>query len=289
MTHSKDLDPARLAALIDGRLSDADAAELRKQLAAADDDSLAAFADAVVIAGEITSNPDVAGHNSRDVIPLAPRRRPRWVLPAFASAAAIAAVTVISLSRASRSDGYPPGALATAVPSSAALPESPLWNITRGAAEQLSPRVQAVRIGVLLTDLELRTLRRDTVAREYASLSALLDGVRGADSIASAMRHAPSAATDRQALGQKALEAVDLSLARAGAYLEAARLATGVGDTSFVDRFVVTGLAVAQRSPLLDDASRSALRQAAQALGKRPRSAGDIHAVMDASLRVLTQ
>ena len=297
LTDSQHLDPARLAALIDGQLSDVEAASVRAQLAIADDDALSAFADAIAISGALAEGSAPLRGGRGIVVPiLSARKRRRWIMPSLATAAAAAAITFIAVrSGQSPSDVYRPFVLAAALPGTVGLQDAPVWGVTRGSADGVSARARAVRVGALLTDLEFSALRGDNVGPHASALATLLEDVPGSTSSIIALRQYAAArgsgrsAHDRRVLGQGAMHWVDVSLANAGAYLEAARLATASGDTSFIDRFPASDVTSLARGELLDSGSRAALRRLVGVMETRPRDVTAIHAAVEALLRLLTQ
>lgn len=122
MTDNQRIDPERLAALLDGRLGDADAAVVRAQLADADDDTLSAYADAVAVSAELgeAATPGVVSIESA-------RKARRWRTPAFAAAAAAAAVAVFMFRPSVATDVSRPALYAAALPAGATSAGSPVW------------------------------------------------------------------------------------------------------------------------------------------------------------------
>jgi len=148
VSESQRIDPERLAALIDGRLSESEAAVLRRQLAASDDATLAAFADAVVVSRELDP---ASGVQPSDVIPIrAGQSARRWTILSTAAAAVIVAAIVL---RFRTGDVYEPRQFARALPPTVSTTEGSVWGETRGLRTELSDRVLSARIGALLTDL----------------------------------------------------------------------------------------------------------------------------------------
>lgn len=287
LTDSPHIDPERLAALLDGRLDAAQAAAVRAQLATASDDILTAYADAVTVSAELT----------RDIAPISSARGGRrWLaLSSIGAVAAAALAVVVVRSERNPSAGYRPGVLAAAIPLNAPGPDAPVWGTTRGGAVTVEQRSRSVRIGALLVDLEVG-MRRDDHGRAAAgAIARLLQGVPvGATASAPLQAYADSRdatmSTDRRReLGQMALQLMDGTLADAGAYLEAARLATSSGDASFFDAAPASVLTRLERRQDLDSTTRSAVKQLISLTAARPRDAVAIHTAIEDLLRILAR
>jgi hypothetical protein len=250
------IDPERLAALLDGRLSDAEAASVRAQLADVDDDTLSAFADASAIASELGA--------SETVVPINRRRR-RWsiaVVGALAAAVLLAVVLVPRKDDSASSSEYAIAGFVSALPSNVALGDAPPWSVTRGGSV-VSPRARAARLGVLLVHLGIAQSKGtpDTAAagriaqlvgelptgapvmlelQDYANGSAMLTGDRLGQ------------------LGLEVLSMVDVTIADAGAYLEAARIASAAGDVGFFSKHPLSvRLAEIRTSGALEESERA--------------------------------
>ena len=286
LTDQQPIDPERLASLLDGRLNETEAASVREQLSRADEDTLGAYADAVAIAAELgETRPDVTPIESRQTVR-------RWQIPAFAAAAAAAAIAVFFLRPTSQSDAYPPSHFAAAIPSTATTAIGPVWGVTRGAADGVSDRARAVRVGALLTDIAFDAIRGDTSRAHILALATLLEG--SLDKSAAAQYRALAAQTkmaSRQRtdqLGRQALLAVDGPLARAGAYLEAARLATAAGDSSYFHRVSLDALTAIESDRRLDATTRTAIARVIKLLRDAPRNAATIGGAVSTLLLDLT-
>lgn len=297
MTHSPHIDPERIAALLDGRLSVAEASALRAQLAVADDDTLGAFADAAAIVVEeaTTSTPR---RDERGIVPIASARsRRRWIVPGVASAAAAAVIVAIALRTDAppTADAYAPWMYAASLPASAVLPASPAWGTSRGSGDAVALDKRAVRVGVLLTDLELETRMGRSSATTALALATLLDGIPGTTASVTALRElaatkgSPLPAKERQAVGRDILGAFDAKLTSAGAYLEAAGIAARSGDDAFFDRIPPVPLAGLAADPRLDPTSRAAARRAMTALSAHPRNHAEARAAVEELLRLLAR
>ena len=233
---SPHIDPERLAALLDGRLTTAEAALVRAQLAKADDDTIAAYADAVALIA-----PD---GSSAEVIPISSARTPRrWIAPSLAAAAVLVVAGLLVRRPASigshNAEGYQPAAFAEALTPSAVAPDDPGWSATRGGDLGVSERGRSVRIGALLTDLEIAAARGAKTTSQSAAISALLEDLTGGSLAASSLRQLDSVGTTastairRREAGRQAYGMIDGRYADIGAWLEASRVAAGLKDSTF--------------------------------------------------------
>jgi hypothetical protein len=185
-------DPERLAALLDGRLSEAQRAELLDLLASSDD-AFEAYLDAVAITEELEEAADEPG-----VIPLKQRARGRrwpdgrWLALA-AMLVGIASIPLLWRGRGA-SDLRDPGQFVTLLEAErAGLPagwNSRPWSTTRGAADPLTAQARAVRVGARLTDLELAVRARDAASTALlaAEIAALLEPVPASGPLAALYR-----------------------------------------------------------------------------------------------------
>ena len=295
MTDPHRIDPERLAALLDGRLSDAEAAEVRRQLAAADDDTLSAYADAAAVAGELAGESVGESTGKSDVVPIrsAPSARRRWLIPAAAAAAA--AIAAIIVWRPARpSNEYPPSSFAEAVPTGARAPDDPVWGRTRGAGDGIQDRARAARIGALLTDLDVDALRGDSTQQHAEALVRLIQGTLGGASVAAQLSPDSLAHLSRQTIervrGQATALIGDSAAVAAGAYLEAARIATGAGDVTFFDKRPPTPVSALMRDQTsLDPSAKDALVVFDSLAQTRPRDAARLSEAVQRLLRALTQ
>lgn len=208
-----EVDPRRLAALLDGRLDERERRALLDELAASDD-ALALYGDAAAVLREIESDtlpapgPEGDDATARHVVASKegqhttspPSARParggaheasttgrrrsfrtaRWV----AVAATVAAVAVVPMlwQRTQSGDGAPAYVAQLSTPDTG-LPlhwNGTPWATTRGPADPLPARARGVRIGARLADLELLARARDArAAKVAAELAVLLDEVPG--------------------------------------------------------------------------------------------------------------
>ena len=237
------IDPERIAALIDGKLNDAERAALMAELDASPE-AFEVFADAVAaLSDDDEEEAQPAANPPAAVIPIA-TRRPRSRL--YASIGAIAATLIVivglSLLRGSGGSTNTPQTLVAlldrpndAVPLTAAAP----WSELRGGDDGVAARARAVRIGVRLVDLELLMRSGDTAAasRVARQIGTMLDGIPAGSAAATAYRtiaDSPSATADaRQTAASFAERVAGAEGVRLGAWLEAARMATASRDSAF--------------------------------------------------------
>jgi hypothetical protein len=267
------IDAEQLAALLDGRLTDAERRALVERLAESPSD-LTAFADAASVIGELglaptdaTSEPaakpgDTPGPiqavRLEPVTPQAaisapysaaasrPRSHRRWYANA-AAAAAIAAIAILPwwVARARRLPDNMADVVALVDRLAPGLPvdwDGEPWEVTRGASADLTAAPYTARIGARLTDLEVAANAGDTTALGIAEdIARLLDAIPASgpaltiyDGIHAAADHRPEALTPLVKQGRRALTGlVDADWLEAGAWAEAARLAAARHDASF--------------------------------------------------------
>jgi hypothetical protein len=275
------IDPELLAALLDGRLGSVEAAKVRAQLANVDDDTLAAYADAAAISADLVESN--VGTPVAQRFDSAPSRR--WILPSFAAMAAVLLAVVFLRQPPSKPPRF--ADYAASVPATAGLPQTPVWGATRGSGPVTTDNGRAVRVGALLTDLEVALNRRDTVAAVIAeSMATYLGDVGGAASTAAALRAAArSDAADRDSdMRRIALEVtrfVDADLAHAGGWLEGARLAGAVGYATYARRLPAsTILETIAARPDIDPAVRDALSRVISSKGADAALAAQVTTVL---------
>jgi hypothetical protein len=266
------IDPERLAALLDGKLSEHEAASVRAELASAGDDSIAAYADAVAIAAEM-------GTGATPVIELHQRRRFRWQIPATLAAAAVALIVVNN--RLSSSRSYAPAQFALALSASSNATIEPAWSVTRGADDQIASGVQAVRLGALLTDLEVTSARGDTAAvrAQTAALARVLESLPGGAPIASSYEAIATRAgaaiptsTERRDLGKSALDLVSPSDAAMGSVAEAIRIAALARDEAALTKLVSSAKDLRGESAARVPAASQAADSLVSLLNARPHA-----------------
>jgi hypothetical protein len=235
----------RLAALLDARL-DADAhADVLSHLAT-DDEALAAYAEAAAVTRALEEEDAAAG-----VTPLRPAARVasfsgarRW--GAIAAAVGAVALAPLAWNRMQSPGLQEPGALAerlattgTALP--AGWDPSP-WGSTRSASDPMTLRARAIRIGARLVELELALRGQDpAAARTAAQVAILLGELPGSGPAVSIFRDiqdragAPWAELEplMEDAGAAAADMAGEDDVRLGAWLQAARIATGRQDINF--------------------------------------------------------
>ena len=286
MNDPQHIDPERLAALLDGRLGDAEAAVVRAQLAAADGEVQAAYADAVAVSRDAADSA---------VVPIAAARSRRWVTPAVAAIAAVLLAVVVL--RVPRGGGVTAvdGDLTeygTKLPPGVALPATAIWGATRGSSEVVTESGRAVRLGALMTDLEVALQNHDSASAVIAeSMSTTLRDVPGLGVIANGLRDSARVRGNARdaflrRVAREGAGAVDQSLARAGAWLEAARLASGATDAAFFERYPADVALRAMRSVAdVAPAQRELLGRVISASEAKPRDFSVIGTAATALLR----
>lgn len=245
-------DQERIAALLDGRLGARERDELLARLAESDDD-LALLADAAAVSGELeeegagTEPARADGDEVAGVVPLHTRRRP-WARRALAVAAVAAGLAVVPLlwmqrgGRGADADATPVVLLAA---DGAGLPagwEARPWGTTRGAGDPLTEPARAVRVGALLTDLELAVRGRDPAAARLAGeVALLLDAIPAAGPVAARYYdieeragEAPERLLPLLAAGRgEAATMVGAERMEVGEWAEAGRIAAASRDAAF--------------------------------------------------------
>jgi hypothetical protein len=236
------IDPERIAALIDGKLSDAERAALMAELDASPE-AFEVFADAVAALNDDDDEskpPAVA--QAATVFPIASRRpRSRWYAGIGAIAAALIVIVGLPLLRG--------GASATNAQSLVALLDRPNevvsltaaapWTELRGGDDGVAARARAIRIGARMVDLEVLLRSGDTAAAAgfARQIGAMLTGIPAGSVAAAAYRtiaDSPTATAEaRQTAASVAEQVAGAETVRLGAWLEAARMAAAAQDSAF--------------------------------------------------------
>lgn len=262
------IDPERLAALLDGRLEASARAEVLRELDA-DDELRALYADVAAVEGELATTAGVAG---ADVRPFRREAAPsRWRSGrVMLVAASLVGISLLSWNVATSRSVLEPYALVRelGVDGPVPLPAEP-WAVTRGGEAPMSERGRAVRLGARLVDLEVAFAAGDSVARSAVASSiavlattnppltgAPVDLYRQiADGDAEAVRDRGARREGWDAMSELAgKEAMQL-----GAWLEAARVAAARRDEQFF-RSRATGR-VLRRAQLTNEEERLAMRR----------------------------
>jgi len=234
------IDPERLAALIDGKLGNAERQAVLSRLASAGDETVGTFADAVAVKAELETRSTEGQLGGKFV-------HSRWPRTAWLAAAAAVVAAAGVGSYAWRTGGQltdDPTRFVDFV--EGARLESPAMHFwaTRGGTVASSARGEAlaVRIGACITDLGLAARAGDPAAREIvASILRTLGEVDGSTSAIAKYRRLelqlsaggrPREEQLRDAARSAAL-AAGPSATRAGAWVEAARVAAAHRDRSF--------------------------------------------------------
>jgi hypothetical protein len=282
------IDPERLAALMEGKLSATEAAELRTQLAASDAGVIESFADAAAIAGELgVVNPATP----------APARNPRAMYGWSALGLLAAAALVFAIVRGSRrgDEGFSASVLVASLPMSVTAPVTDAWPARRGIGDDLSAPVRAARLGATLVDFQLAVRTADSVGmrRTASAIVALADGVAGASPLLSSYRALASG--DSAARAADAGERIDDALAQlagpewvaAGAAGEVVRAAAESRDSISVAELCARSEDLQRRLaiPMNVSVGDSLIR----ALAQRPCSTERLRELSSAFLLALTR
>jgi hypothetical protein len=241
-----DIDPERLAALLDGRLPAAERRAVLDQLAASEP-AAEAYVDALAVLSELEP-----AKNAADPRPTGtPSERLRWRVPPkrwLAIAALLAGVALAPslMTRLRRSDQTDPTrVVALLATRNGGLPagwDRGPWSSVRGAGQPLTSSARAVRLGARLVDLELAVRGRDSAIADIArDISDLLEALPASGPIAAVYRdigqRAGAPSDDLKPLlrpaGNAAVGLVDPKPAQLGAWVEAARIAAVRGDIAF--------------------------------------------------------
>ena len=290
------IDPERIAALIDGRLSAAERETVLAELDASPE-ALEAYADAVAALGEEASAASSTGGGVSLELERG-RRRFRTYAPTLAVAAALLiAVSVPMLRRTGGPDLEAPHALAALVqPSGDAVTvwQQPSWTELRGTTDALSARARAVRIGARIVDLGLLARVRDSSAARVAlQVASLLDGIPAGGMAASAYRAFADPTTadlsdDALRRAESFAEQVaGTSEVRAGAWLEAARVAAVARDGSFFESSMSDAERTISSLRNVPQSMNSALAELTRLLGTEPRDWPAIENALSVILREL--
>ncbi|HEX6941824.1 MAG TPA: hypothetical protein VF128_02785 [Gemmatimonadaceae bacterium] len=241
-----DIDAARLAALIDGRLPPD---EREKILAAID----ASPELREVYADALAATADTVGASA-----VTPRRR---TLPSFtplqwlgiaAAAAVVIAVTPLLLRQLASPALPTTGVMIASLPvvddSLRYMFDQPVFGATRGNAESLSPTARGIRVGSAVTSYELLRRRNDSTSSAAAlRIASLLEGFPGGALAANAYRAlatTPSGAgTSPESAAALASQAAGDRNLRLGVWLEGARFAAATRNSAYFSTSVVRDVA----------------------------------------------
>ena len=244
----------QLALLLDRRLSDDERARLLASIEA-DAEAREVLADAAAVLEELNESPhNVEGGRSSAPSPWL-RLRVRREVWLAAAAVLVIAVAVPVVNGIRKPASLPPvGTIAFALErgNSASITTLRPWREFRGADQPLSSRGRAVRLGALLTDLELFAATGDTAAASIAAQIAIAvdeypGGTAVGDSYRSMIRSGSVHDAPTRARGTQVAEAlVGERALRLGGWLEAARIAATRRDSAFFERpTTATALSVA--------------------------------------------
>ena len=226
------------------------------------------YADVVAVVSELDEQR--AGEPAL-VTPIERARRMRWLgLPVALIAAGVLGVAFVKgyPGTSARTGSRGPVEYASALPSTVGLPGAPVWGVTRGAQQAVSETGRFVRLGALSTDMDVVLARGDTASAAVAeAMASYLDEVPGAGSVAGALRAAARAAEptrkqDLSRLAQQGVRFADEPFVRAGAWLEALRLAPANDASAFLRQFPAdNALGALLGQPGIGPALKSELRR----------------------------
>ncbi len=239
---ASDLDPERLSALIEGRLSPDERRRLLAEIEASPD-ARALFADVLA-----ALPPESAAVSLGDRRWSAAPRTGTWI--GLAAAAVLVIAVSATLMRRGRGELPEPGvlvaSLALADSGAARILGEPVWRVARGATDPARvASARAVCLGATLATFEAQRERADTNSAITAlDAAAQLESFPGGGIAASAWRalgDLNAIPTDRAVLSAISLaeQVVGQRPLRLGAMLQAARIAAATGDSAFLSRSTV--------------------------------------------------
>jgi hypothetical protein len=240
--HSE-IDTERLAALMDGKLSASEAAAVRAQLAGADPETIAAYADAVAIANELGLTAPTAAEPRGARSACARRSFTGWAVLGLAAAAVLAFIFVSG----PRADAASAARLVASLPTTVTVPTTEAWPARRGANDDMPARVRAARLGASFVDFELAVRTTDTAAvrRSASSIVSLAEGLPGTAGITAQYRDIASGHgvalphpgdPDRQKVNSAVARIAGQTYVNAGAAAEVVRAVASTGDSAAVAR-----------------------------------------------------
>jgi hypothetical protein len=243
------IDPERLAALIDGKLTGAERDEVIAQLARSDE-AYDVFVDAADVVRELEDEDQPARTDPSNVVPFRPalpwwRRGSTRLLALAAGLVGIAALSWTLMPRLASRNGNGDWPVALLSDGASGLPQSwtdVAWPRTRASTEVLTDHSRAVRIGARLVDLELALRKPDQRAAGFAEeIASLMDGIPVGAASATWYRSIAQGARQGSAPPANELSTMRASTesvagprpARLGAWAETARIAAMRRDASF--------------------------------------------------------
>lgn len=290
MSKPSQLDPERLAALMDGKLSASEAAEVRAALAASDSDVIESFADATAVVAELAM--------VRSKVVRQPRSRRSiywWSMAAGLAAAALALVVVKG--PGSERGSFSAAELVAGLPSTVAAPATNAWPVRRGTADVVPAQARAARLGALFVDLELAARARDSAAlrRTGAEIIAVADDIPGASSFLPPFRSLLDGSdaanpTTRQEAGASLARLAGRAWVSAGAAAEAVRAASESRDPTAIIPVCTRSAELQQRLSIPMPPADVLLKDSlTQALAQNPCSIARVGALSAALLAAITK
>ena len=173
---------------------------------------------------------------------------------------------------------------ASKVPATAHAPLYSAWAVVQLPSTGMSKEALGIRVGALVTDLDVDAAHKDTTAKMHANaLATTLTGVSGADAAIASLREKGAMTPE---LRSQILGLVDERYAAAGAYLEAARISGLANDEGFFDRTKPAPL-VAILKDKQDHAVQTTVTNLETFLSSTPKDPVLIAATVDQLLRTL--
>lgn len=285
-----DVEAARLAALIEGRLPP----DEREEILAAIDASpelREVYADALAATAD---QPESAAATSwrRGVRSFTPRR---W-LEIAAAAVVVIAVSPFLLRQLASPALPAPGVMLASLPvvddSLAYLFDQPVFAVTRGNAESLSLTARGIRVGSAVASYELLRRRNDSTAAAAAlRIATLLEGFPGGTLAANAYHGLattpPGAGASPESAAELAAQVAGGRILRLGAWLEGARFAASTRNSRYLGKRVVHEVARAAITVDERAETEAAARQFEQTATRTPLDWTAVATAVEDLLRLL--
>ena len=234
---SSPLNAEKVAALIDGRLSEDERAALLARLGESDED-LSVMIDAASAVAHL----DEPRRESAPIASIASARKRRWRGVTFATVSLAAAAVAVVVLRTPSGNVESASEMVNALSSHDALPPDwnyAPWRVQRGG-EGVGDSSVFIRIGVRATDLELAIRARDTTVARFANdISMLLGNVPGGSAVGAIYQRLAANPQSNELLTNSRSALAGLprqDLITIGGWLEAARIAAARQDREWFGR-----------------------------------------------------